>query len=593
MATRSQIGSAVSTAAATASSIASLQISSISAGSCVVYGVRALANSATTLVMSVTDTAGGAYTVIPAMEGTNFYSFLAVAHNHPGGSNVVITGAFSGTTVDTGETNGAAFVLSGTVGEISPIKAGSTIITTAANTALSHAKTLTASELSIGIQATYYATPLAPVSPAVEVYSVGGDVLLISTLSQTGSVTHAHTGASGRQVNLSIILSDPVGDTDPPLLTSPTGAATGATTASGSVSTNEATGTLYRVTTTNATETGATVKAGASQAVTASGTQTMGATGLTASTTYRHHYLHRDAAGNDSTVASSATFTTEALDTTGPALTIGTATVKSNALIEIGATTNEATGTMYAVLTTSATPPSSAQVRAGQNNAGTAASWAGNQAIASTGAKTFNATGPAANTGYYPYIVHRDASGNDSTVMSIGLRTTFRDGATGQWILDHPGSFMSQCIEAGDEDAWFDWETVTPPASGSWMDGPYADGTGVFSGPDATSMVILLRKNGVSVGNFTVTLYDSTTRVTATQAGAWSVRNLVSATQSGAWSVRNLVTATQSGAWSVEASGGTAPLTDAEMRDLYERVIALQAELQQVKAATGLIPALL
>lgn len=382
-------------------------------------------------------------------------------------------------------------------------------------------------------------------------------------------------------------------DTTGPVLTSPTGESTGSTTASGTVSTNEATGTLYRVTTTNATETGATVKAGASQAVTSTGVQTITATGLTHSETYRHHYLHRDAAGNDSTVASSAAFTTDALDTTGPLLTIGTATVKSSALMEIGATTNEANGAMYAVLTTSATPPSSAQVRAGQNNAGTSAAWAGNQAIASTGAKTFNATGPAAHTGYYPYIVHRDASGNDSTVMSIGLRTTFRDGATGQWILDHPGSFMSQCVEAGDEDAWFDWELVTPAASGSWTDGPYADGTGVFSGPDATSMVILLRKNGVTVGNFTVSLYDSTTRVTATQAGAWSVRNLVSATQSGAWSVRNLVTATQSGAWSVEASGGTAPLTDAEMRDLYERVIALQAELQQVKAATGLIPALL
>ena len=90
----------------------------------------------------------------------------------------------------------------------------------------------------------------------------------------------------------------------------------------GSVSTNEANGTLYYLASANATETDVTVKAGSSQAVTATGEQPVTITGLTAATPYYPHYLHRDAAGNDSAVASGAQFTTAAANTspsfTGP-----------------------------------------------------------------------------------------------------------------------------------------------------------------------------------------------------------------------------------------------------------------------------------
>jgi hypothetical protein len=111
-------------------------------------------------------------------------------------------------------------------------------------------------------------------------------------------------------------------DTTPPSLTSPSATATGATTASGSVSTDEANGTLYYLASANATELVATVKAGSSQAVSASGVQNVTVTGLTASTSYYLHFVHRDAAGNDSAVATSAQFTTSAAgDTTNPDLT--------------------------------------------------------------------------------------------------------------------------------------------------------------------------------------------------------------------------------------------------------------------------------
>lgn len=112
------------------------------------------------------------------------------------------------------------------------------------------------------------------------------------------------------------------GDTTAPTLTSPTASATGATTASGSVSTNEANGTLYWLASGNASESVATVKAGSSQAVTATLEQPVTVTGLTASTSYYLHFVHRDAAGNDSAVATSGQFTTNAAgDATPPTLT--------------------------------------------------------------------------------------------------------------------------------------------------------------------------------------------------------------------------------------------------------------------------------
>jgi hypothetical protein len=111
-------------------------------------------------------------------------------------------------------------------------------------------------------------------------------------------------------------------DTTAPTLTSPTATATGSTTASGTVSTNEGNGTLYYLVSANATELLATVKAGSSQAVSASGVQSVSVTGLTASTAYYLHYAHTDSAANDSGVANSAQFTTFVAGTKGARVTL-------------------------------------------------------------------------------------------------------------------------------------------------------------------------------------------------------------------------------------------------------------------------------
>ena len=95
-----------------------------------------------------------------------------------------------------------------------------------------------------------------------------------------------------------------------PLLTLPTGTATGQTTASGTVTTDEGNGTLYYLASVNASESSGTIKAGSSQAVTATGVQNVTVTGLTASTNYYLHYVQTNTLLEDSNVASSAQFTT-------------------------------------------------------------------------------------------------------------------------------------------------------------------------------------------------------------------------------------------------------------------------------------------
>lgn len=102
------------------------------------------------------------------------------------------------------------------------------------------------------------------------------------------------------------------GDTTAPVLSSPSASSTGPYSASGSVTTDEGNGTLYYIATANSSENVATVKAGSSQAVSATGSQAVSFGALSASTSYYPHFVHTDAASNDSTVASGAQFTTGA-----------------------------------------------------------------------------------------------------------------------------------------------------------------------------------------------------------------------------------------------------------------------------------------
>ena len=106
-------------------------------------------------------------------------------------------------------------------------------------------------------------------------------------------------------------------------------------------------------------------------------------------------------------------------DTTAPVLSSPTGTATGSTTATVGATTDEGNGTMYAFVSTSATPPSAADLKAG-----TGAVWSGSQAISTTGAKTFNASGLPASTALYAHLIHTDAAANDSNIVTSAQFTT-------------------------------------------------------------------------------------------------------------------------------------------------------------------------
>ena len=114
-------------------------------------------------------------------------------------------------------------------------------------------------------------------------------------------------------------------DVTPPNLTSPTASKTGSTTGAGNVTTDEGEGILYFVVTQSSTSPsvvnvqagldhlGAAADDSGSQAVTATGVQSIITTGLSPNTTYHIHFQQDDEVPNNSTVVTSASFTTDAL----------------------------------------------------------------------------------------------------------------------------------------------------------------------------------------------------------------------------------------------------------------------------------------
>lgn len=113
------------------------------------------------------------------------------------------------------------------------------------------------------------------------------------------------------------------------------------------------------------------------------------------------------------------------VDTIAPTLSGATDAATGQTTATASVTTDEANGTLWWVVTTSPTAPGGAQIRAGQNELGAAASASGSVAITTIGVKTVTPTGLTADTQYYTHFLHRDAANNDSAVISAdGFRTT-------------------------------------------------------------------------------------------------------------------------------------------------------------------------
>lgn len=129
-------------------------------------------------------------------------------------------------------------------------------------------------------------------------------------------------------------------------------------------------------------------------------------------------------------------------DETAPVLSNATATATGQTTASLAVDTDEGNGTLYWVVTTSATPPSGAQVAAGQDHTGAAAADSGSQAVSGSGTQNVagGADGLTAETEYWAHFVHDDAATNRSDVASSASFTTtsedvdlFQIGAGSIW----------------------------------------------------------------------------------------------------------------------------------------------------------------
>ena len=102
----------------------------------------------------------------------------------------------------------------------------------------------------------------------------------------------------------------------------------------------------------------------------------------------------------------------------GPVLSLPTETSITDTTVTVGATTDDATGTLYYYISTSATAPSVANLKSVSGSV-----KFGNDASLSVGANTFAVTGLTASTNYYTYFIQNDGA-NDSNLLESGIWAT-------------------------------------------------------------------------------------------------------------------------------------------------------------------------
>lgn len=152
---------------------------------------------------------------------------------------------------------------------------------------------------------------------------VNGDTVAVRVTSSASGATAVDAVLTIGGVSDTYTVTTAGVDSTAPTLSSPSDAANGSTAGTLAVTTDEGNGTLYWFVSTSGTppsaanlKTGTGAVSYGNQAVTGTGVQNVAATGLTASTAYYAHFLHTDAAANDSAIATGDGFTTTAA---GPA----------------------------------------------------------------------------------------------------------------------------------------------------------------------------------------------------------------------------------------------------------------------------------
>lgn len=104
----------------------------------------------------------------------------------------------------------------------------------------------------------------------------------------------------------------------------------------------------------------------------------------------------------------------------GPVLSSPVDTANGGTAATGSVSTDTGNGTLYWVVTTSVTSPSSAEVKAGQDHNGVAADDSGSQAVSGTGVQNLSPapSGLTSETTYYIHFMHENASAVQSSVAS-------------------------------------------------------------------------------------------------------------------------------------------------------------------------------
>lgn len=113
-----------------------------------------------------------------------------------------------------------------------------------------------------------------------------------------------------------------------------------------------------------------------------------------------------------------------------PVLSVPTASTAGSTTATVGCTSDTASGTLYVVVTTSATQPSAAQIKASTDHADAAAAYSSSDASVTAGANTFDATGLTSGLTYFAHFV-QNANSADSDVLSTSAfyPGTYRTGS--------------------------------------------------------------------------------------------------------------------------------------------------------------------
>lgn len=118
--------------------------------------------------------------------------------------------------------------------------------------------------------------------------------------------------------------------------------------------------------------------------------------------------------------------------TTTPTLSNATASAVTATTASISVDTDLIEGTIYAVITTSSTTPTNAQIKAGQSHLGASATWSGSDS-ATSATQTFAPSGLTAGTSYYAHFAQENAAATPlaATPVSSSAFSTPSAGSEG------------------------------------------------------------------------------------------------------------------------------------------------------------------